>query len=83
MLCVGTYCCYKPNVMLELFPQDCLVIILNHEDVYSTVDVPSPLLQMEYLANIVIKAEPLATGLATDVHGQVRFFKNLFLVSSV
>ncbi|XP_027086212.1 elongator complex protein 6-like isoform X1 [Coffea arabica] len=50
---------------------DCLVIILNHEDVYSTVDVPSPLLQMEYLANIVIKAEPLATGLATDVHGQL------------
>lgn len=49
----------------------CLVIILNHEDIYSTMDVPSPLLQMEYLANIVIKAEPLATGLATDVHGQL------------
>lgn len=29
------------------------------------------LLQMEYLAEILIKAEPLATGLAKDVHGQV------------
>lgn len=29
------------------------------------------ILQMEYLADVVIKAEPLATGLAADVHGQL------------
>lgn len=33
---------------------------------------PTLLLQLEYLADVVIKAEPLATGLASDVHGQVR-----------
>lgn len=27
---------------------------------------------MEYNANVIIKAEPLATGLASDVHGQVQ-----------
>lgn len=29
------------------------------------------MLLTEYLADILIKAEPLSTGLATDVHGQV------------
>lgn len=28
-------------------------------------------MQMEYLADILIKTQPLATGLAADVHGQV------------
>jgi hypothetical protein len=32
---------------------------------------PALILQLEYLADILMKAEPLATGLATDVHGQV------------
>lgn len=32
---------------------------------------PTLILQLEYLADILIKVEPLATGLATDVHGQV------------
>ncbi|KAL3838430.1 hypothetical protein ACJIZ3_023021 [Penstemon smallii] len=49
----------------------CSLITLNHEDVYSTVDRPALLLQSEYLADVVIKAEPLATGLAADVHGQL------------
>lgn len=49
----------------------CSLITLNHEDVYSTVNRPSLLLQLEYLADVVIKAEPLATGLASDVHGQL------------
>lgn len=31
------------------------------------------LLQLEYLADVVIKVEPLATGLANDVHGQVYY----------
>ena len=50
---------------------DCSLITLNHEDIYSSADRPTFLLQMEYLADILIKAEPLATGLATDVHGQL------------
>ncbi|KAK6270888.1 hypothetical protein POUND7_007986 [Theobroma cacao] len=50
---------------------DCSLIALNHEDIYSSADRPTFLLQMEYLADILIKAEPLATGLASDVHGQL------------
>jgi hypothetical protein len=43
---------------------------------------PALILQLEYLADILIKAEPLATGLATDVHGQVvlcDFYLNFLL----
>lgn len=50
---------------------DCSLITLNHEDIYSNEDRPTFFIQMEYLADILIKAEPLATGLATDVHGQL------------
>ncbi|KAA3484991.1 elongator complex protein 6 isoform X2 [Gossypium australe] len=50
---------------------DCSLITLNHEDIYSSEDRPTFLIQMEYLADILIKAEPLATGLATDMHGQL------------
>lgn len=49
----------------------CSLVTLNHEDVYSTVNRPTLLLQLEYLADVVIKAEPLATGLSSDVHGQL------------
>ncbi|KAA8539380.1 hypothetical protein F0562_026072 [Nyssa sinensis] len=49
----------------------CLLVSLNHEDIYSSMEGPTLILQMEYLADIMIKAEPLATGLATDVHGQL------------
>ncbi|XP_051130838.1 elongator complex protein 6 isoform X2 [Andrographis paniculata] len=50
----------------------CSFVALNHDDVYSTADRSTLLLQMEYLAEVVIKVEPLATGLAKDVHGQFR-----------
>lgn len=50
---------------------DCSLITLNHEDIYSSMERPTFILQMEYLADILIKAEPLSTGLATDVHGQL------------
>ncbi|KAF9592175.1 hypothetical protein IFM89_012669 [Coptis chinensis] len=50
----------------------CSLVVLNHDDIYSTTIAPSLMLEMEYLANLVIKVEPLATGLATDVHGQVQ-----------
>ncbi|XP_077213431.1 elongator complex protein 6-like isoform X2 [Tasmannia lanceolata] len=50
---------------------DCSLFMLNHEDIYSSMAGPRLISQLEYLADIVIKAEPLATGLATDVHGQL------------
>ncbi|XP_050386491.1 elongator complex protein 6 [Argentina anserina] len=49
----------------------CSLVMLNHEDIYAGMGRPTLLLQMEYLADILIKAEPLATGLASDVHGQL------------
>ncbi|CAN6710413.1 unnamed protein product [Malus baccata var. baccata] len=49
----------------------CSLIMLNHEDIYSGTAKPTLILQMEYLADILIRAEPLATGLASDVHGQL------------
>ncbi|KAG7031849.1 Elongator complex protein 6 [Cucurbita argyrosperma subsp. argyrosperma] len=48
----------------------CSIIALSHEDVY--LDIERPLiLQMEYLADVLIKVGPLATGIAKDVHGQL------------
>ncbi|GAB2218324.1 hypothetical protein Droror1_Dr00001544 [Drosera rotundifolia] len=49
---------------------DCRLVVLNHEDIYAELGSPL-LLQIEYLTDILIKAEPLATGLAADVHGQL------------
>ncbi|XP_059666151.1 elongator complex protein 6 isoform X2 [Cornus florida] len=51
--------------------EGCSVVALNHVDIYSSTEGPPLILQMEYLADVIIKAEPLATGLATDVHGQL------------
>ncbi|KAF8113599.1 hypothetical protein N665_0047s0008 [Sinapis alba] len=50
---------------------NCSLVILNHEDIYSSMERPAYLLQMVCLADVVIKAEPLASGLANDVHGQL------------
>ncbi|XP_052205037.1 elongator complex protein 6 [Diospyros lotus] len=49
----------------------CSLFVLNHEDIYSSMGRPMLILQMEYLAEVIVKAEPLATGLAADVHGQL------------
>ncbi|KAI3930057.1 hypothetical protein MKW92_014917 [Papaver armeniacum] len=49
----------------------CSLVVLNHNDIYSSKTGPTLILQMEYLADVVVKAEPLVTGLATDVHGQL------------
>ena len=65
-----------------LLPQGCSIIALSHEDVY--LDIERPLiLQMEYLADVLIKVGPLATGIAKDVHGQVPFlaFITFMLIS--
>lgn len=50
---------------------NCSLVILSHEDIYSSMERPAFLLQMVCLADVVIKAEPLASGLANDVHGQL------------
>lgn len=68
MFMVVTYCCSLGNFLL----QGCSLVTLNHEDIYS--EIPMLKLQMGYLADVLIKAEPLATGLAADVHGQVLSF---------
>ncbi|KDP46139.1 hypothetical protein JCGZ_06650 [Jatropha curcas] len=49
----------------------CSLVTLNHEDIYSSMERPTLILQMEYLADVLMKTEPLATGLAADVHGQL------------
>nr|GEX92994.1 elongator complex protein 6 [Tanacetum cinerariifolium] len=57
---------------------DCTLITVLHKDIYSSEDVFSLPLQMEYLADITIKTEPLITGLAADVHGQVLLYSLCF-----
>ncbi|TKY66254.1 Elongator complex protein 6 [Spatholobus suberectus] len=49
----------------------CAFIALDHKDIYLNGDRAAVILEMEYLADILVKAEPLATGLAKDVHGQL------------
>lgn len=53
---------------------DCSVVALNHGDIYSSMDKPMLMLNLEYLSNILVRAEPLATGSAVDVHGQLMVF---------
>ncbi|CAN1174161.1 Elongator complex protein 6 [Linum perenne] len=47
------------------------LVTLNHEDIYSSMESPVFLKQMEYAADVLVKVEPLPTGLAADVHGQL------------
>ena len=54
--------------------QGCAFIALDHKDIYLNGDRTAVILEMEYLAEILVKAEPLATGLAKDVHGQVDLY---------
>ncbi|XP_074588611.1 elongator complex protein 6 [Curcuma longa] len=50
---------------------DCSLLILNHGDIYSSEEDQRLLLHLNYLSDVVIKAETLATGIAADVHGQL------------
>ncbi|KAK6929251.1 Elongator complex protein 6, partial [Dillenia turbinata] len=59
------------TVALLVLSQGCTLVILSHEDVYSSMEKPMLMLQMEYLADVLIKAEPLSIGLATDIYGQL------------
>lgn len=50
---------------------DCSLLLLHHVDVYPSTEKPSLNLQIQNLVDVIIKAEPLTTGLASDVHGQL------------
>ncbi|WOL06895.1 elongator complex protein 6 isoform X1 [Canna indica] len=50
---------------------DCSLVVLNHEDIYSSEEEIRLLSHLDYLSDVVIKTEPLATGIAADVHGQL------------
>ncbi|WVZ56519.1 hypothetical protein U9M48_007036 [Paspalum notatum var. saurae] len=50
---------------------DCSLVILIHKDIYAGEENMDLLLHLRYLADLVVKAAPLSTGLAADVHGQL------------
>ncbi|KAJ1297659.1 hypothetical protein BS78_01G393900 [Paspalum vaginatum] len=50
---------------------DCSLVILIHEDIYAGEENMDLLLHLRYVADLVVKAAPLSTGLAADVHGQL------------
>lgn len=52
-------------------------MILVHEDIYAGEN-NGLLIHLRHIADLVVKAAPLSTGLAADVHGQVSFFLILF-----
>jgi len=54
--------------------QNCSLVILIHEDIYAVEENMGLLLHLRHIADLVVKAAPLSTGLAADVHGQVSFF---------
>ncbi|CAM0872617.1 unnamed protein product [Alopecurus aequalis] len=50
---------------------NCSLVVLIHEDIYSSEDGVGLLLHLRYIADLVIRVAPLSTGLAADVHGQL------------
>ncbi|MCO5577854.1 hypothetical protein L7F22_031689 [Adiantum nelumboides] len=51
--------------------QICSLLLLTHRDVYEDTEETLMAYQLEYMSDTVIDVEPLATGHATDVHGQM------------
>ncbi|KAF8683759.1 hypothetical protein HU200_044692 [Digitaria exilis] len=50
---------------------NCWLVILIHEDIYAGEENMGLLLHLRHIADLVVKAAPLSTGLAADVHGQL------------
>ncbi|RLN18530.1 elongator complex protein 6 [Panicum miliaceum] len=50
---------------------NCSLVILIHEDIYAVEENMGLLLHLRHIADLVVKAAPLSTGLAADVHGQL------------
>ena len=46
------------HLMYLFLSQGCSLVVLNHDDIYSDTVRPFLILQMEYLADILIRAEP-------------------------
>ncbi|KAG8063829.1 hypothetical protein GUJ93_ZPchr0003g17242 [Zizania palustris] len=61
---------------------NCSLVVLIHEDIYSSEGV-GLLLHLRYIADLVIRAAPLSTGLAIDVHGQVSSFPLLVALANI
>lgn len=51
--------------------QVCSLLLLTHRDVYEAGDETIMAHQLEYISDTIIHVEPLATGQANDVHGQL------------
>uniref|UniRef100_A0ACD5XJM8 Uncharacterized protein n=1 Tax=Avena sativa TaxID=4498 RepID=A0ACD5XJM8_AVESA len=60
---------------------NCSLVVLIHEDIYSSEDGVGLLLHLRYIADLVIRAAPLSTGLAADVHGQLSVVNKGLLLS--
>ncbi|XP_015690565.1 elongator complex protein 6 isoform X1 [Oryza brachyantha] len=61
------YCVTLTSEMVK----NCSLVFLIHEDIYSSEEGAGLLMHLRYIADLVIRAAPLSTGLATDVHGQL------------
>ncbi|XBH85632.1 hypothetical protein VPH35_073496 [Triticum aestivum] len=59
---------------------NCSLVVLIHEDIYSSEDGVGLLAHLRYIADLVIKAAPLSTGLAADVHGQLSVINKGMLI---
>ncbi|CAD6341247.1 unnamed protein product [Miscanthus lutarioriparius] len=55
----------------SFYYRNCSLVVLIHEDIYADEENMGLLLHLRYIADLVIKAAPLSTGLAADVHGQL------------
>ncbi|CAN6471039.1 unnamed protein product [Victoria cruziana] len=48
-----------------------LLILLGHKDIYVNMELDRFLSQVEHNSDVVINVDPLALGIAADVHGQL------------
>ncbi|KAJ7513478.1 hypothetical protein O6H91_23G001600 [Diphasiastrum complanatum] len=58
--------------VLSFNSKRCSLISLIHGDIYSSTLFSSFLRELEHAADVVISVEPLSTGYATDIHGQLK-----------
>eukprot|EP01018_Ginkgo_biloba_P032601 Gb_24524 [translate_table: standard] len=61
----------------------CSLVLLAHQDIYVSMIDSSFIQHLEYCADTVINVEPLNTGLAADVHGQLTVIHRVSPADSV
>ncbi|XP_057862542.1 elongator complex protein 6 [Cryptomeria japonica] len=49
----------------------CSLVLLSHQDIYASQSDSRFIKHLEYFADMMIDVEPLNSGIATDVHGQI------------